>query len=135
MFILCLVHHCLMSLGLEDGRIQDGAMSASSAYSNYHAAKLGRLNLKAKASYRGAWCVLTRDANQWLQIDLGGGTTVTKVATQGRQDYDQWVTSYAISYNPVKSNWVYVMTHGKKKVYGYMLKMLKVELKNMHGDF
>ena len=114
----CLVLHCLMSLGLEDGRIQDGAMSASSAYNNNHAAKLGRLNLEAKA---GAWCVLTRDANQWLQIDLGGGTTVTKVATQGRQNADQWVTSYAISYNPVKANWVYVMTHGNKKVYGCIL--------------
>ena len=108
-----------MSLGLEDGRIQDGAISASSAYNIYYAAKLGRLNLKAKVGNVGAWCVLTRDANQWLQIDLGAGTTVTKVATQGRQDYDQWVTSYAISYNPVKSNWVYVMTHGKKKVYGH----------------
>ena len=108
-----------MSLGLEDGRIQDGAISASSAYNIYHAAKLGRLNLKAKAGNVGAWCVLTRDANQWLQIDLGAGTTVTKVATQGRQDSDQWVTSYAISYSPVKSSWVYVMTHGKKKVYGH----------------
>ena len=43
-----------MSLGLEDGRIQDGAMSASSAYRNYHAAKLGRLNLEAKAGNAGA---------------------------------------------------------------------------------
>ena len=117
----CLVLHCLMSLGLEDGRIQDGAMSASSAYNNNHAAKLGRLNLEAKPGNAGAWCVLTRDANQWLQIDLGGGTTVTKVATQGRQNADQWVTSYAISYNPVKANWVYVMTHGNKKVYGCIL--------------
>ena len=119
MFVVCLVHHCLMSLGLEDGRIQDGAISASSAYSGNHAAKLGRLN-QAKSGNAGAWCVLTSDANQWLQIDLGGGTTVTKVATQGRQNSDQWVTSYAVSYNPVKSNWVYVMTHGKKTVYGYI---------------
>ena len=122
-----------MSLGLEDGRIQDVAMSASSAYNNYYAAKLGRLNLEAKAGNVGAWCVLTRDANQWLQIDLGAGTTVTKVATQGRQDSDQWVTSYAISYSPVKSNWVYVMIHGKKKVYGCILHTLKVELKKYIG--
>lgn len=104
-----------MSLGLEDGRIQGGAMSASSIWDNYHAAKLGRLNLPAKG-HAGAWCVKTADTQQWLQVDLGRGTTVTKVATQGRQDYDQWVTSYAISYSPVKSNWVYVMTHGKKRV-------------------
>ena len=120
MFVVCLVHHCLMSLGLEDGRIQDGAISASSVYNGNCAAKLGRLNLEAKSGSVGAWCVLTSDANQWLQIDLGGGTTVTKVATQGRQNSDQWVTSYAVSYNPVKSNWVYVMTHGKKTVYGYI---------------
>ena len=98
-----------MSLGLEDGRIQDGAMSVLSKY-NY-AAKLCCLNLKARAG----------NAHQWLQIDLGGGTTVTKVVTQGRQDSDQWVTSYAISYSPVNSNWVYVMIHGKKKVCGCTL--------------
>ena len=96
---------------------------------NYHAPKLGRLNLEARAGKVGAWCVLTRDANQWLQIDLGGGTIVTKVVTQGRQDYDQWVTTYAISYSLVKSNWVYVMTHGKKKVYGCILNIINVELK------
>ena len=120
-FIICLVHHCLMSLGLENGRIQDGAMTASSVYNNYHAAKLGRLNLEARAGNAGAWCVKKVDAHQWLQIDLGGGTTVTKIVTQGRQDSDQWVTSYAISYSPVNSNWVYVMIHGKKKVYGCTL--------------
>ena len=126
----------MMSLGLEDGRIQHVAMSASSAYNDNHSAKLGRLNLEAKRGiYAGAWCVLTSDANQWLQIDLGGGTTVTKLATQGRQDADQWVTSYAISYNPVKSNWVYVMTHEKKKVYVCILNISKVELKNIHRDF
>jgi len=113
----CDVHHCQMSLGLEDGRIQDGAMSASSVYNNYHAAKLGRLNLQAKAGNVGAWCVKKNDAFQWLRIDLGGRTTVTKVATQGRQDGNQWVTSYAISYYPVKLSWEYVMTHGKKKIF------------------
>ena len=124
-----------MSLGLEDGRIQDGAMTASSVYNNYHAAKLGRLNLEARAGYAGAWCVKTLDVHQWLQIDLGGGTTVTKVATQGRQEHNQWVTSYAISYSPVKISWVYVMTHGKKKVYSYILGVMKLVLKNRRRDY
>ena len=77
---ICLVHHRLMSLGLEDGRIQDGAISTSSKY-NY-IAKLGRLQLEAKVGNAGAWCVKTADAHQWLQIDFGGGTIVTKVVTQ-----------------------------------------------------
>ena len=84
-FFICLVHHCL-SLRLENGRIQDGAISASSKY-----------NFQVKACNAGAWCVKTADAHQWLQIDFGGGTIVTKVVTKGRQYYDQWVTSYAIS--------------------------------------
>ena len=113
---LCLVHHCLMSLGLEDGRIQDGAMSASSVYNSHFAAKFGRLNLEARSGNAGAWCVRTCSSSSWLQIDLGSGTTVTKVTTQGRHDTDQWVTTYAISYSPAKSNWVYVKTHGKRKV-------------------
>jgi len=105
-----------MSLGLEDGRIQDGAISASSIFNNHYATKLGRLNLEVRAGNAGA------DAHQWLQIDLGGGTTVTKVVTQYKEDkiiINKWTTSYAIFYSPVKSNWVNVITHGKKKVYGH----------------
>ena len=110
-----------MSLGLEDGRIQDGVISASTIWSSACAAKLGRLNHVAGSGKAGAWCVRTSDAHQWLQIDLGKGTTVTKVATQGRQDHNQWVTSYSISYSPVRSHWVYVMTHGRNTVYSHCL--------------
>ena len=105
-----------MSLGLEDGRIQDGAMSASSIWNNGCAAKLGRLNLKARQGYAGAWCVKKADALQWLQIDLGTPTTVTKVATQGRQDSSQWITSYSLSYSLAGSFWVQYTVRGKKKV-------------------
>ena len=81
-----------MSLGMEDGRIHDAAISASTIANNNHAAKLGRLNLVASSGNAGAWCVKTNNNKQWLQIDLGTPTTVTRVATQGRQDSSQWVT-------------------------------------------
>lgn len=110
-------YHCQMSLGMEDGRIKDNALSASSFYNAKHAVKLGRLNLVPPSGYAGAWCVKTTDAHQWIQIDLGRPTTVTKVATQGRQDCcDQWVTSYAVSYSLVSPYWVYHMSRGNKKV-------------------
>ena len=40
-------------------------------------------------------------ANQliFLQIDFAKIVKITKVLTQGRSDYDQWVTSYWISYS------------------------------------
>lgn len=114
----CNAYHCQMSLGMEDGRIKDSALSASSFYSAKHTAKLGRLNLEPPSGYAGAWSVKTTDAHQWIQIDLGRPTTVTKVATQGRQNCcDQWVTSYAVSYRLVSPYWVYHMSHGNKKVF------------------
>ena len=114
--ILSLGYHCSMSLGLEDGRIPDGAMSASTSHSGKHAAKLGRLNLVAKSGNAGAWCVRTNNNKQWFQIDLGNPTTVTKVATQGRHDAFQWVTSYSLSYSLTGSYWVQYTVRGKKKV-------------------
>ena len=101
---------------MEDGRIQDGAVSASTIYSNVCSAKYGRLNRVASSGKVGAWCVKTNNNNQWLQIDLGNPTTVTKVATQGRQDANQWVTSYSLSYSLTGSYWVQYTVRGNKKV-------------------
>ena len=105
-----------MSLGMEDGRIHDAAMSASTIDSKPCAPKRGRLNLGASSGYVGSWCTKSNNNKQWLQIDLGTPTTVTKVATQGRQDYNQWVTSYSLSYSLTGSYWVQYTERGKKKV-------------------
>ena len=105
-----------MSLGIEDGRIPDSALTASTIHSAICAARFVRLNLAAASGRVGSWCVKTNDVNQWLQIDLGTHITVTKVATQGRQDASQWVTSYSLSYSLAGSYWVYYTVQGKKKV-------------------
>lgn len=112
-------HHCVMSLGVEDGRIQDSAMSSSTihASSSNFAANLARLNLVAVSSKAGAWCPNNKNDQQWLKIDLGVVTTVTKVATQGRQDSSQWVTSYFISYSINNSYWTNCTEDGEKKVF------------------
>lgn len=106
-----------MSLGIEDCRISDRALSASTIFSDKHAAKLGRLNLAPASGNAAGWCSKTKDVNQWLQIDLGSPTTITKVATQGRQDNSEWVTSYSLSYNLAGSYWVQYNESGKKKVF------------------
>jgi len=110
-------YHCSMSLGMEDGRIHDAAMSASTIDSKPCAPKRGRLNLVASSGYVGSWCTKSNNNKQWLQIDLGTPTTVTKVATQGRQDYNQWVTSYSLSYSLTGSYWVQYTERGKKKIF------------------
>ena len=105
-----------MSLGIEDGRIPDSALTASTVYSAVCAPMRARLNLAAASGKVGSWCVKTNNVNQWLQIDLGSPTTVTKVATQGRQDSSQWITSYSLSYSLAGSFWVQYTVRGKRKV-------------------
>ena len=39
------------------------------------------------------------NARQYLNIDLGTISRLKRIATQGRYDADQWVTSYAVSYS------------------------------------
>lgn len=84
----------------------DGAFSASSSYDANHGPARSRLNLHSDNKGRkGAWSSKTNDGKQWLQIDFGELVHVTKVATQGRQDADQWVTKYTLSYSVDGIHW------------------------------
>ena len=75
---------------MENGKIKDKQIEASSSL----AAKQGRLNFK------GSWSASTNDVNQWLQIDLDNyNTTVTGVATQGKNGKREWVTKYKLQYS------------------------------------
>ncbi|XP_078343331.1 uncharacterized protein LOC144629041 isoform X2 [Oculina patagonica] len=94
------------ALGMKSGAISDGQISASSTWSNYYA-HLARLdNNKGWASGIAT--------NEWLQIDLGvGSPAVTKIATQGLQDYDEWVTRYKLDYGNDGVSFQYYMEQGK----------------------
>ena len=82
---------------MENGKIKDKQIKASSSLTRRdenHAAKQGRLNFK------GSWSASTNDVNQWLQIDLlNYNTTVTRVATQGKNGKREWVTKYKLQYS------------------------------------
>lgn len=83
---------CSLPLGMEDKRILDGALSASS-YSSLHLAPWrGRINSIS------SWSSRVNNARQWLQINFGNLARCTGIATQGRRDAHQWVTRYVLSY-------------------------------------
>ena len=47
-----------------------------------------------------ALCIIRyNNARQWLNIDLGTISRVKRIATQGRYDGDNWVTSYTVGYS------------------------------------
>ena len=77
---------------MEDSRIADNQITASSEYNSYHASN-ARLN-----SPSPAWFPTTDDLTPWIQVDLGVAKKVSGVVLQGRQDGDQWVTHYKVQY-------------------------------------
>lgn len=64
-----------------------------------HGPNNARIYRMAGGGRTGAWSAKTNDKGQWIQVNLGKITTVTKIGIQGRQDYAQWVTSYKVSYS------------------------------------
>lgn len=84
---------------MENEGITDGQISSSSQLDDTHTASEARLNFKTDGSERGGWSALTNNFNQWLQVDLGTFNRVTRVATQGRNGRDQWVTRYRIQFS------------------------------------
>ena len=82
-----------MAFGVESGKIPNSQIISSTAYHPRVAAVQGRLNGAA------SWSARVRNKNQWIQIDLGRDEVVTAIATQGRANANQWVTSYYVSYS------------------------------------
>ena len=84
---------------MESNGILDSQISASSNWNNGHRAANGRLNFQAGSGRTGAWSAKSNDVHQWLQVDFLKRVRIDKVATQGRPDHAQWVTSYRLSYS------------------------------------
>ena len=97
--IFILKDRCDVPLGIQDGRITRSMFSASSMYNHYYGPWSARLQAQNRGSTRGGWLAKYRNTHQWLQIDLGVISIVKRIATQGRYDANQWVTSYTVSYS------------------------------------
>ena len=52
-----------------------------------------------------------------FQVNLGQLHSVRGVATQGRHDADQWVTSFSLAYTADDFSWVYIRENSQVKVF------------------
>ena len=91
---------------MESRFISDAQISASSEYDDNHSAEQARLHFKVNGVKRGGWSAKFNDQNQWLEVDLGTQNSVKIIATQGRNDYDQWVTGYKLQYGSDRNSLV-----------------------------
>ena len=114
----CLLHFVdyMQALGMESGVISDSQLTASSELNSYHGIRRARLHTKETSVYsRGSWVSATNDLNQWYQVDLGKITTVTHVATQGRNSWSpvQIVTKYKLQFSDDGSSFLFYKRQGE----------------------
>jgi hypothetical protein len=93
--------------------LPDGNLSASSEFGGTHTASRARLN----ATYDPNWSAASNNQNQWIKVDCGQVERITSIATQGRYGYDQWVTSYKVSYSNDNTNWTFIQEGASDKIF------------------
>lgn len=91
---------CFSPLGMEDMKIKDGQITASSTY-HLHKPFYGRLNLVSfyDDPQRTAWCADEDDKEPYLTVDLREEKTLSGVALQGASLEDNYVTSFKLCYS------------------------------------
>ncbi|XP_028411621.1 lactadherin-like [Dendronephthya gigantea] len=87
------------ALGMEDRSILDSQITASSIWNSGYRVANGRLNFKQPSGKFESWSALSNDLNEWLQDNFQRVTLITKIGTQGRNDANQFVKSYTISFS------------------------------------
>uniref|UniRef100_A0AAY4BTD9 receptor protein-tyrosine kinase n=1 Tax=Denticeps clupeoides TaxID=299321 RepID=A0AAY4BTD9_9TELE len=101
--------HCRYPLGMEDGRIKDTDISASSQWYETTGPQFARLN---REEGDGAWCPagpLEPADVQYLQLDLRQLTFVTVVGTQGRyarSSGNEFARMYRLDYSRDGRVWI-----------------------------
>ncbi|XP_029385915.1 contactin-associated protein-like 5 isoform X2 [Echeneis naucrates] len=78
------------------------SFQSSSQSSVSYAAYNAKLNRRDGA---GGWSPMVTDQEPWLQVDLREQVEVTAVATQGRYDSWDWVSSYLLLYSDTGRAW------------------------------
>ncbi|XP_031566433.1 lactadherin-like [Actinia tenebrosa] len=92
---------CDSSVGLEDNRITDSQMTASS----YYPSPGITYPWYARLNHHIAWAPSTPSIGEYLQIDFKKKMRLTKIASQGRSNSNQWVTKYSLKYSDDGSTW------------------------------
>lgn len=84
---------------MKNGKIPNSAITATTSLNQYFGPERARLDTVKSGSFGGAWIPKSQDVGQWIQVDLGKITKITRLATQGRQEAGHYVKSYSITYS------------------------------------
>jgi hypothetical protein len=101
---------------MQSGKIRNNRITASSQFNKKHGPELARLHIVRRGARVGAWCAKYNNRYQWLQVDLGRPSRISRIFTQGRQDYGQWVTKFKVKYSQDGIRFVHQMAISNIKV-------------------
>lgn len=89
--------------------LSDSHLKASSSLS----AKSGPQNSRLSSTYgllsEGSWTAKIADDSQFLEVSLGNDNAIYGVVTKGRDNHNEWVTSYFIMYSTDGITYSYYM--------------------------
>ncbi|XP_020896316.1 lactadherin-like [Exaiptasia diaphana] len=106
---------CAAPLGMQDGRIADSQISASSVYPS---SEVQPFNARLHLTVTGAgWSAAKTAVGEYLQIDLKKTHIISKVATQGRYTPGglQYVKLYYLTYSHDDVQWTTFNYGGEMK--------------------
>ncbi|NXS80028.1 FA8 factor, partial [Erpornis zantholeuca] len=115
----CDLNSCSMPLGMENRKIPDQHISASSYSANVFSSwppALARLNLQGRTN---AWRPKSNSPREWLQVDFEVTKKVTAIMTQGAKALftQMFVKEFAVSISQDGMHWSPVLQNGKEKIF------------------
>lgn len=99
---------------MQNGKILDSQIKASSVHNANHQPHFGRLNKINRGG--GCWIPISNTLQEWLQVDFKRRATITAILTQGRHNHNQWVKTYTLSYSKDGIDFIAYTKNGKLHV-------------------
>ena len=118
---------------MQNENLPNSAISASSQLNSYYGPENARLHFHPQSGRNGAWIPNKQDHAQWLQVDFGVETVITRVETQGRQDAAQWVKEYTLRYSTDGNYFRQYQVNGYTKVSHLLYLQRKITLSCWNG--
>ena len=84
---------------MKSGKIPNSAITATSSYSDSYLPQYARLDNTLPSNVHAAWFPKSHDDGQFIQVDLGEITKITRIATQGRYKVGHYTKNYYVTYS------------------------------------
>ena len=84
---------------IPDSQLSGSGFVDNNPQAGYHRSRLHTQRNDDGNDGRGAWVTDENRVGEYIQADFGQLQRIQAVATQGRADWDRWVTSYKFAYS------------------------------------